>query len=51
MAIDNGNSIYVGGLLYGATEEELRRAFSYYGNIVDVKVLLFLPSFFNAYTG
>lgn len=50
MTIDDSNSIYVGGLPYDATEEDLRRAFNFYGNVVAVKVALFPFSLFNAYT-
>jgi hypothetical protein len=38
MAVDEVNSVYVGGLPYEANEEMLRDAFGYYGTIVSVKV-------------
>ncbi|KXG29764.1 glycine-rich RNA-binding protein RZ1B isoform X1 [Sorghum bicolor] len=39
MAVDEVNSVYVGGLPYEANEEMLRDAFGYYGTIVSVKVI------------
>ncbi|CAI0629072.1 unnamed protein product, partial [Linum tenue] len=39
MTVDDVNSIYVGGLPYSATEETLRRVFSFYGAIVAVKII------------
>ncbi|RRT82699.1 hypothetical protein B296_00011004 [Ensete ventricosum] len=38
MTLDDEKSIYVGGLPYDCTQEDLRRAFDLYGAIVDVKV-------------
>ncbi|CAL9773010.1 unnamed protein product [Musa acuminata subsp. burmannicoides] len=40
MTLDDDKSIYVGGLPYDCTQEDLRRAFDLYGAIVDVKVRL-----------
>lgn len=45
MTMDDEKSVYVGGLPYECTQEDLRRAFDLYGAIVDVKVR-FLPQFF-----
>ncbi|KAJ6816630.1 glycine-rich RNA-binding protein RZ1B isoform X1 [Iris pallida] len=39
MTIDDENSIYVGGLPYDATEEELRRVFDLFGSVVAVKIV------------
>ncbi|ONK80707.1 uncharacterized protein A4U43_C01F20860 [Asparagus officinalis] len=39
MTIDDDNSIYVGGLPYDATEDDLRRAFDLYGAVVAVKIV------------
>ncbi|KAJ7532003.1 hypothetical protein O6H91_14G068200 [Diphasiastrum complanatum] len=39
MTIDDGNSIYVGGLSYESNEDMLRRAFEEYGDIVTVKIV------------
>ncbi|CAI0389753.1 unnamed protein product [Linum tenue] len=39
MTVDDENSIYVGGLPYSATEDTLRRVFSFYGAIVAVKII------------
>jgi RNA recognition motif-containing protein len=33
------NKLYVGNLLYGATNEELRDLFSEYGTVTDVKII------------
>ncbi|KAG6497301.1 hypothetical protein ZIOFF_045200 [Zingiber officinale] len=38
MTIDDEKSIYVGGLPYECTQEDLHRAFDLYGAIMDVKV-------------
>ncbi|EFH48171.1 RNA recognition motif-containing protein, partial [Arabidopsis lyrata subsp. lyrata] len=39
MTIDDGNSVYVGGLPYDITEEAVRRVFSIYGTILTVKIV------------
>ncbi|THU52355.1 hypothetical protein C4D60_Mb10t03140 [Musa balbisiana] len=39
MTLDDEKSIYVGGLPYDCTQEDLRRAFDLYGAIVDVKII------------
>ncbi|KAJ0960085.1 hypothetical protein J5N97_000144 [Dioscorea zingiberensis] len=39
MTIDDENSIYVGGLPYDCTEDDLRAAFDIYGAIVAVKIV------------
>ncbi|XP_065047443.1 uncharacterized protein LOC135678490 [Musa acuminata AAA Group] len=39
MTLDDDKSIYVGGLPYDCTQEDLRRAFDLYGAIVDVKII------------
>ncbi|KAL5975227.1 hypothetical protein ACLOJK_031906 [Asimina triloba] len=39
MTIDDDNSIYVGGLPYDSTEEDLKRAFDLYGAVVAVKII------------
>jgi len=36
--MDDGNSVYVGGLPYDITEEAVRRVFSIYGSVLTVKV-------------
>ena len=38
MTMDDNNSVYVGGLPYDITEEALRRVFSPYGTVHDIKV-------------
>lgn len=38
MTMEDANSVYVGGLPYDVTEEALRRVFSTYGAVVDIKV-------------
>ncbi|KAF2616122.1 hypothetical protein F2Q70_00007664 [Brassica cretica] len=38
MTMEDANSVYVGGLPYDVTEEALRRVFSTYGTVVDIKV-------------
>lgn len=43
MTIDDENSIYVGGIRYDCTEDDLRHAFELFGSILAVKVPLFLP--------
>ncbi|WOL09013.1 glycine-rich RNA-binding protein RZ1B-like [Canna indica] len=39
MTVDDEKSVYVGGLPYDCTQEDLRRAFDLYGAIVDVKII------------
>ncbi|KAL1189170.1 Glycine-rich RNA-binding protein 8 [Cardamine amara subsp. amara] len=39
MTMDDGNSVYVGGLPYDVTEEALRRVFSIYGSVLTVKIV------------
>ncbi|XP_042398483.1 U1 small nuclear ribonucleoprotein 70 kDa-like isoform X2 [Zingiber officinale] len=39
MTIDDEKSIYVGGLPYECTQEDLHRAFDLYGAIMDVKIV------------
>ncbi|GAB2300377.1 hypothetical protein Dimus_034418 [Dionaea muscipula] len=39
MTIDDENSIYVGGLPYDCSEDELRRVFELYGSVVAVKII------------
>ncbi|GAB2210529.1 hypothetical protein Droror1_Dr00015796 [Drosera rotundifolia] len=39
MTIDDENSIYVGGLPYDCSEDELRRVFELYGAVVAVKII------------
>ncbi|XP_074578753.1 uncharacterized protein LOC141835223 [Curcuma longa] len=39
MTLDDEKSVYVGGLPYECTQEDLRRAFDLYGAIVDVKII------------
>ncbi|KFK26244.1 hypothetical protein AALP_AA8G222000 [Arabis alpina] len=37
--MDDGNSVYVGGLPYDVSEESLRRVFSVYGNVIIIKIV------------
>ncbi|CAE6111354.1 unnamed protein product [Arabidopsis arenosa] len=37
--MDDGNSVYVGGLPYDITEEAVRRVFSIYGTVLTVKIV------------
>ncbi|KAJ4910786.1 RNA-binding (RRM/RBD/RNP motifs) family protein [Raphanus sativus] len=37
--MDDNNSVYVGGLPYDITEEALRRVFSPYGTVLDIKIV------------
>ncbi|XP_048608062.1 glycine-rich RNA-binding protein RZ1B isoform X1 [Brassica napus] len=39
MTMEDANSVYVGGLPYDVTEEALRRVFSTYGTVVDIKIV------------
>lgn len=39
MTMDDNNSVYVGGLPYDVTEEALRRVFSPYGTVHDIKIV------------
>ncbi|KAL0681365.1 hypothetical protein Bca4012_048212 [Brassica carinata] len=39
MTMDDNNSVYVGGLPYDVTEESLRRVFSPYGTVLDIKIV------------
>ncbi|EOA19421.1 hypothetical protein CARUB_v10001292mg [Capsella rubella] len=39
MTMDDGNSVYVGGLPYDITEEAVRRVFSIYGSVLTVKIV------------
>uniref|UniRef100_A0A1J3IBI1 Glycine-rich RNA-binding protein 8 n=1 Tax=Noccaea caerulescens TaxID=107243 RepID=A0A1J3IBI1_NOCCA len=39
MTMDDGNSVYVGGLPYDVTEEDLRRIFSIYGSVLTIKIV------------
>ncbi|OMO57941.1 hypothetical protein COLO4_34973 [Corchorus olitorius] len=39
MTIDDGSSVYVGGLPYDATESNIRRIFSSYGDVIAVKIV------------
>ncbi|CAH2072321.1 unnamed protein product [Thlaspi arvense] len=39
MTIDDNNSVYVGGLPYDIAEEDLRRVFSIYGTILNIKIV------------
>ncbi|KAL0315640.1 UNVERIFIED_CONTAM: hypothetical protein Sradi_5442200 [Sesamum radiatum] len=52
MTIDDNSSIYVGGLPYDITEENLRRVFDIYGAVLAVKVFspLIFTYFSSAYT-
>ena len=34
-----GNKLYVGGILYGATEDDLKKAFSEAGNVVSASII------------
>ncbi|XP_024374374.1 uncharacterized protein [Physcomitrium patens] len=37
--MDDTNSVYVGGLSYGSTEETLKRSFMQFGEVVSVKIV------------
>ncbi|MCL7036675.1 hypothetical protein MKW94_010070 [Papaver nudicaule] len=39
MTIDDDNSIYVGGIPYDCTEENIRRVFDLYGSVIAVKII------------
>ncbi|KAF8097850.1 hypothetical protein N665_0280s0049 [Sinapis alba] len=39
MTMDDNNSVYVGGLPYDITDEDLRRVFSPYGAVLNVKIV------------
>ncbi|KAI3875059.1 hypothetical protein MKW98_019632 [Papaver atlanticum] len=39
MTIDDDNSIYVGGIPYDCTEEDIRRVFDLYGSVIAVKII------------
>ncbi|KAJ0238656.1 RNA-binding [Hirschfeldia incana] len=39
MTMDDNNSVYVGGLPYDVTEEALRRVFSPYGTVLNIKIV------------
>ncbi|CAN8300752.1 unnamed protein product [Cochlearia groenlandica] len=39
MTMDDGNSVYVGGLPYDVTDETLRREFSIYGTVLTIKIV------------
>ncbi|KAI4344072.1 hypothetical protein L6164_011344 [Bauhinia variegata] len=39
MTIDDESSIYIGGLPYDATEDNLHTVFDLYGAIVDIKII------------
>ncbi|KAL0729668.1 hypothetical protein Bca4012_025761 [Brassica carinata] len=39
MTMDDGNSVYVGGLPYDITDEALRRVFSPYGTVLNIKIV------------
>ncbi|ESQ42014.1 hypothetical protein EUTSA_v10014075mg [Eutrema salsugineum] len=39
MTVDDNNSVYVGGLPYDVTDEALRRVFSIYGSVLNIKIV------------